>query len=618
MTDIIKTRNLFVFPMTKLKIINLLPLPLLKKYGQLLLLLLCWSTLSGNNCDLPEIDVSYERLYKSIDAAQAVYALELADSLIRVVEKKGKEDCPVYLWIQYEKGEALEFLNQPEEALSLYYNVVRKAEAIEEWKLVAEAYISIARAHEPIGRPEDCLRNLMNALDIIEAHDLEATFSRFAVRYASYHRIYGNKDSARIYATKAIGYGRKHKVQRSELDGHLLMGMLTEDLDQSVLHFQEAVDIDLDRKSYYGATFQQLNIARRYYDAGLIEKASSAIDIAYSYADKMSETYPNYHRVYQYLHKFKYNLFEHQGMKDSAHYYFVKSTDSERLASSRVNQEEINQKEIAFAIEQEQAKLQFEQQRSFYLRWGLVLVVILLGGMILAFINNVRKKRFIARQKNLISKKNEELNVALHKQSTLLSEVHHRVKNNLQLVMSLLTLKGSKLPEEGIQIHFDDLASKVHSIALIHEQLYQAGEFDEVNLNSYLRDLTTHFKGLQSDDQSFQVNLETEELHLNLETVMPLGIICSELISNSLKYGRIPDQQLILDISVHKEGENYLFTYKDNGPGYPDQKLKHTPQSMGGLLIKSMVRQLRATCETSNDHGALFEMKFREKEISQV
>jgi two-component sensor histidine kinase len=595
-----------------------LPLTLLKKYGQLLLLLISWSTLSGNNCDLPEIDASYERLYKSIDAAKAVYALELADSLIQVVENMGKEDCPIYLWIQYEKGEALEFLNKPEEALSLYYNVVRKAEAIEAWELVAEAYISIARAHEPIGRPDDCLRNLMNALKIIEAHDLEATFSRFAVRYASYHRIYGNKDSARIYATKAIGYGRKHKVLRSELDGHLLMGMLIDDLDQSVFHFQEAVKIDLERKSFYGAAFQQLNIARQYYKAGLIEKATTAVNLAYDYAGKMSETYPNYHRVYQYLHKFKYQLFDNQGMKDSALHYFVKSADSERLASSRVNQEEINQKEIAFAIEQEQAKLQFEQQRSFYLRWGLVLVVILLAGMILAFINNVQKKRYIAHQKDLISQKNQELKVALQKHSTLLSEVHHRVKNNLQLVMSLLTLKGSKLPEEDIQIHFDDLASKVHSIALIHQQLYQAGEFDEVNLDSYLRDLTTHFKGLQSDDESFQINLETEELHLNLETVMPLGMICSELISNSLKYGRVPDQQLILDISVHRETENYIFTYKDNGPGYPHNKLEHTPNSMGGLLIKSMVRQLRATCETSNDHGALFEMKFREKEISQV
>ena len=204
------------------------------------------------------------------------------------------------------------------------------------------------------------------------------------------------------------------------------------------------------------------------------------------------------------------------------------------------------------------------------------------------------------------------------RQSLLISEVHHRVKNNLQLVMSLLTLKGRKIPEAHVQVHFDDLASKVNSIALIHEHLYRAEAFDQVNLRDYLRELSNHFQALQHDPQPFAIHLEAEALLLNLETVLPLGIIVAELISNSLKYARLPDEPLTLSISVQQQQYQYFFRYQDNGPGYPGGTLTPKPDSMGGMLISSMVRQLLAESRTHNAEGAVFTLSFREKPISVV
>ncbi len=596
-----------------------MPLQPLKKIQLLLWLLLSWSTLSGSNCDLPEMETSFQKLTEYIDAFEPVTAITLADSLIDVMENNDLQDCPLYLWILYEKGEALELLrNESEVALKIYYEIVRKGETARNWEIVAETYISIARIHEIIGRPKDCLRNLNEARKIIEKHKLHAVFSRFAVRNASYHRIYDNRDSARVYAVQAIQYGKDYNVQRSEVDGNLLMGILTEDLEKSVDFFQEAVNIYLKREAYYGAASQKTNIATRYIRAGFPEKAISHLEQAKIYAHKVPENYNGYYSIIQRVYDLWRQAFEAQGKQDSAYVYLKKSTEAGQQADIRVNQQKISEQEIAFAIEKEQAKLQLEQQRSYYLRWGMVLMTILLVGMILAHFNNVKKKQYIAKQKDLISKQNEELNASLHKQSLLLSEVHHRVKNNLQLVMSLLTLKGRKIQDANIQVHFDDLASKVHSIALIHEQLYRAGEFDEVDLNTYLRDLTNHFQSLQNDDEPFLLNLETSDVQLNLETVLPLGIICSELISNSLKYARQPNRQLTLNLTIEKDQDQFEFTFLDNGPGYPNNSLKHKPNSMGGMLINSMVRQLRGTCETKNKDGAFFSMKFREKEVSKV
>ncbi|KAA3631928.1 MAG: sensor histidine kinase [Bacteroidetes bacterium] len=596
-----------------------MPLLHFNKTHLILLLLFSWSILPGKNCDLPEMEASFQKLTEYIDAFEPVPAIALADSLISELKRNEQQDCPLYLWIQYEKGEALELLrNESEVALKIYYEIIGKGEKLKNWEIVAETYLSIARIHEIIGRPKDCLRNLLEARTVIEKHNLYGVFSRFAVRYASYHRIYDNRDSARVYAVKAIQFGKDYNVQRSEVDGYLLMGILTADLEKSVDFFQEAVNLYLEREAYYGAASQKTNIASRYIRSGYPEKAFSHLEEAKNFAEKIPENYNGYYNIFQRIYDLWRQAFEAQGREDSAYVYLQKSVASGEQADIRVNQQKVSEQEIAFAIEKEQAKLRFEQQRSFYLRWGMLLMIILLVGMILAHFNNVKKKQYIAKQKDLISKQNEELNISLRKQSMLLSEVHHRVKNNLQLVMSLLTLKGRKMQDSNIQVHFDDLANKVHSIALIHEQLYRAGEFDEVDLYNYLSDLTSHFQSLQSEDSPFLLELETNNVQLNLETVLPLGIICSELISNSLKYARQPNRPLGLKLSIQKINDEFEFHYQDNGPGYPDKTLKHKPNSMGGLLINSMVRQLRGTSETKNQDGAVFYMKFREKEVSKV
>ena len=588
------------------------------KYGFLFLLLLGGKHLPASNCDQEEWEAAYRHLYARVDAYEPVVALALADSLLKVMEAENADDCPLYQWVQYEKGEAFELLRQNENALTLYYQLAKEAEINENWEIAAHTYISIGRTHETINRPEDCHRNLRIAREIIETYDLNTVFSRFAVRYSSYHRLFDNRDSARVYALLAIEYGKKYGVQRSELDGHLLMGIVTDELDKSVFHFQSATDIYLQREAFYGASTQKRNIAKRFYEADKIKPAIRHLDTAFVYAAKVPSNSPGYHDLYQDLYEKKQQFFEKRGMLDSAYFYLKKSQKAERLANIQVNQEAITEKEMAFAIEREQEKLRYEQQRALYLRRTLTLAGILLAVVIGGLINNERKKRFIAGQKDLILEQNEELSKSLNHQSLLLSEVHHRVKNNLQLVMSLLTLQGRKNPEPEVQIQFDDLSNKVRSIALIHDQLYRTGEFEKIDLQAYFGEITSHFKALQNEENLFSIKLQMEQIRLNLETVLPLGIICTELISNSLKYARLPELQLKLQLSVNKAEDGYMLQYQDNGPGYPNGTLERKANSMGAMLIHSMIRQLRAESKTFNANGAVFSLNFKEKQVSSV
>lgn len=574
--------------------------------------------LRGNTCEHPDLVRPYEDLKESIAATRPIYALELADSILHIMDTKGLTQCQLYQLVRFNKGAALELIRQSEEALSLYYDIVRAAEKAGYWELAAQTYISIGRTHEDIGRPEDCLRNLKAARAIIEFHQLPEAMARFAIRYASYHRIYDNKDSATVYARRAIDYGKRYNVKRSELDGHLLLGLLANNKDSSIFHHQAAVDICLKRKDYSGAAYQELNIARRYLNGGELKKAMMHLDTGIYYGDQISEDYFREVNVHQLLFDLKRILYERQGSIDSAYQYLIKSRALERKVNYQINQQEITQKEIAFALEKEQEKLNYEKQRGVYFFWGLIALAVLLSILALALFNNERKKQFISRQKDLITIKNEKLNESLRRQSLLLSEVHHRVKNNLQLVISLLTLKSYGAPETGVQLHLDDLSNKVYSIGLIHEQLYRSGEFEKIDLEDYFGGLASYFRNLQSEETPFSIQLKTETLQLNLETVLPLGIICTELLSNSLKYARLPGQQLNIDLSVGKEQDQYLLQYRDNGPGYPSGQLKRKENSLGGLLINSMVRQLRGKSATSNHDGAIFTLHFQEKQVSSI
>ncbi|MCB0634997.1 MAG: hypothetical protein KDC54_00185, partial [Lewinella sp.] len=569
-------------------------------------LLLATAGRAAAACDEPGLRAAYERLRAEVDACRPVPALSLADSLLLAMEDRQATDCERYRWIHYEKGETLEFLQRFEDALATYYPLATAAEADEQWALLAETHISIARTHEAIGRPADCRRHLHLARELIGAHGLDTLLARFAVRNASYHRLYDQPDSARYYAALAIEYGRRFGVQRAEVDGHLLAGMLALSDEAAIGHLRAATRLFLDRGDYNGAAYQAHNIARRYLQLGEPGRAHRQLDTAFLYAHGMPADYPGYHGVLETLYALRSQAFEAEGLIDSAYASLRHSIAAGALARTEVDQALVSQQEIAFNIAKEQEKLAFERQRARNLRWGLALVAALLAVLAGVALSNVRRKRYIARQKDELSAKNDELSRSFEQQSLLLSEIHHRVKNNLQLVVSLFTLKGQKATGDGLEQQLTDMADKVYSIGLIHEQLYRAGAYEEVHLPTYFGELARHFQSIQRGGRPLAIALDIAELALNLETVMPLGIICAELFSNSMKYGCRPDGPLRIQLSVTAAGDQYRLCYRDNGPGYPDGALLLDHDSLGGMLVYSMTRQLQGEAATGNEDGAVF------------
>jgi two-component sensor histidine kinase len=555
---------------------------------------------------------------KYIQRLESFKATAYADSVLQIVKKKGFENCEKALWIQLERGESLELNSLFEDALINYYNIAREAEKNHWAGLLAHTHISIARCYENIQRSTECLRQLNLARSIISEHQLDTVYATFCLRYSSYHRIYDNKDSAKIYALKSIELGHKFDVKRSVFDGHLLMGILSTNLDTSIFHFQKAVDLLYEKGDYQGAASQSLNIASKLIKNNRYNEATPVFGQAFYYLSLVKEKSKNYYSILSGIHDKKRSLYEKIGPLDSAYYHLKLSYKYEKEAKYQLNQETITTNAIEFAIEKEKEKATYLKKLSHLYLLGLTILAIFLMILAWAYFNISRKSRKILNQNEEINNINLKLKDSFAKQALLLSEIHHRVKNNLQIVISLMTLHGHHSKSTTIKSYLDDLSKKVFSIALIHEQLYQKKDFEKIEIMKYLHDLTTNFDILNNENAEIEFKTNSDYIMLNLETVMPIGIICSELIGNSLKHVKNVHEGIKISFSLKNRCSIYLLEYTDNGQGYPQEVIDGLKHGMGFTIINNMVRQLQGTSTFYNDSGAIFTLTFEEKKVSNV
>ena len=202
----------------------------------------------------------------------------------------------------------------------------------------------------------------------------------------------------------------------------------------------------------------------------------------------------------------------------------------------------------------------------------------------------------------------ESILSALRERETLIREVHHRVKNNLQIVSSLLNLQKPYIRDpEDLRI-FEESQTRIKSMAMIHESLYQSESLSEIKIKSYLSRLVTEL--LSTYGASGVVSeLEVDDVDLDIEVAVPLALIVNELVTNSLKYA-FPDGMGRIRIKFGEVHGLYIMEYRDTGPGLPDGFSDGGSDSLGMTLVRALVAQMGGELETSNDGGAVFRIEF--------
>lgn len=204
-----------------------------------------------------------------------------------------------------------------------------------------------------------------------------------------------------------------------------------------------------------------------------------------------------------------------------------------------------------------------------------------------------------------------ELKQSLAEKDVLLKEIHHRVKNNLQIISSLLNLQSRKIRDKNAISSFNDSNNRVRSIATLHEQLYRSKDLSRINFTAYIGNMTNsllHSYGVV--DNSIKININTKHIFLDINTAIPCGLIVNELVSNAIKHGFADNRSGEISINFNKFDNRYVLIVSNNGIKFPAGLDIHNCTTLGLELVCSLSRQLKGTLLLERENVTEFRLEF--------
>jgi two-component sensor histidine kinase len=205
-----------------------------------------------------------------------------------------------------------------------------------------------------------------------------------------------------------------------------------------------------------------------------------------------------------------------------------------------------------------------------------------------------------------------ELKQSLAEKDVLLKEIHHRVKNNLQIISSLLNLQSRKLKDEKALASFVESNNRIRSIATLHEQLYRSKDLSRIDFGAHIRNMTNHLLrsyGVGSD--RIRVTIDSEQIYLDINTAIPLGLVVNELVSNAIKHGFDGISDGEIKIEFGRTQDKYSLSVSNNGIKFPEGFDINTSTTLGLELVSSLSKQLKGTITLSSGDVTEFNLVFR-------
>jgi two-component sensor histidine kinase len=260
------------------------------------------------------------------------------------------------------------------------------------------------------------------------------------------------------------------------------------------------------------------------------------------------------------------------------------------------------------------------------------LILFYLAGLLLTtrFITDTYVEMITLRIKSMqqtaeLQASDKKTKIALQEKEVLLKEIHHRVKNNLQTIVSLLNLQAGYINDKEAVEVFENSKDRVRAMALIHEKLYESKDLARVDFGDYIRNLVKPlYESYAVGPGQVQLKMEVENTSLDIDTSIPLGLIINELVSNSLKHAFPGSQKgelyVLLGENKHEGKDNeydYTLIVKDNGIGFPADIDSRESESLGMLLIKTLVKQLHGVINVDTKKGTAFTIKFQKRKYQK-
>ena len=264
--------------------------------------------------------------------------------------------------------------------------------------------------------------------------------------------------------------------------------------------------------------------------------------------------------------------------------------------------------------------------KPVYLQWWFILSLALISGILIYLYIYFRTKQLASdktRLEETVSERTGQLKQSLSQQTALLlekdvlmREIHHRVKNNLQVISGLLELQGKNLTDEVAREALLEGRNRVRSIALIHQNLYQFENLSSIDLKRFINDLCRQVQSVFQKEKKVSLAVEVPDLNLDIDSSVPLGLILNELLSNSFKYAFRETSAGAITVAIRTISEGrFQLTYSDSGPGLSKDFDLKKATTLGLQLVNDLSRQIGGKVTYEFRNGAAFTINFTNREV---
>ena len=513
------------------------------------------------------------------------------------------------------KAELLEYEEQTDSALVYYLEAIKLSENEDLDQSLALSYSNIASMYLYLGDLPKGKTYFFSSMDIYESLHDQKGLSRVYNNLGVLYRLSTEMDSARIYYTKAIEIRIKLNDQDGLSSSYMNLG-ITEEKDSN---FSLAEEYYLKSKSISEATHNPTNILLVYVNLGNLKYKSGEYKAAEDYylsgieiADGAEFSYYKKHlflclsRLFEKKGDYKKSL-EYSKLYNSAyqeyHSYSKEQTiqelekkyESEKVLKENALLAEANEKE---KLAKEKAELSAENQWVWTVFFALAGTILVIG---FSFI-------FLLYKRN--KSKNVQLNILLDERELLLKEVHHRVKNNLQIVSSLLNLQKKASDKKSAKEILQESQDRIDSMSILHERLYKSDRLNEISFKDYVGSLTENLMD-SVNSEGLEIEQEIQANQLGLDHLVPCGLIINELLTNSIKYAFAGIRNKKIFIRSKIENEVCHLEIGDNGNGFEKEVDMNNLSSLGLRLVYGLVMQMDGSIDLSQEKNSTsFKIKF--------
>ncbi|GGG57222.1 hypothetical protein GCM10010976_30080 [Bizionia arctica] len=539
------------------------------------------------------------------------------------------------------------------DSASFYFNKALVGyKTIEDQRGQATTYFKIGWVHKRRGEIEQALKTDLEALKLMEALDDKAGIAGAYSRVSEDLNKQGRHNEALDYALKTIDISKKHQLDTelayaytSAGDSYMAMGNFQESYNyfEKALRLAETINFSVfdiinfsnnranalkrmgnyqDAKKEYDSTLlkaQEVNyenaiyvitanlgevnlLLENYEEALKYQLETVALQEANKDVSNLTENYDHVSTIYEKLGNFPKAL-EYQKkarvMRDS-----TATIESDKVMSNLLTKYETVKKEATIKT-QEATISQQQKTQTLYIAIAALLTLSLIG--MLSSMRNIRSKRKKLQVLNL------ELETKNKQNELLMKEIHHRVKNNLELVKSLISLQSAQLEDSATKDAMIASQNRVQSMGIIHQKLYQGENLGSIEMKDYFVNLSEGILDTFNSEDQVKIECAMDNLELDVDTAVPIGLIVNELLTNALKYAFPDNKKGNIQISLLKDRPNIL-TLKvvDNGIGKTDG-MAPKGTGFGSQLISLLTQQLNGEMQEENTNGTsvLFHFKLK-------